>query len=478
MAQHPPPAYDLQRSEGNVGAGMDGGGHHIHPSQSVDYSEATATTATGAGASYQAPRAAVPSPPRGGGSASAEASSEAQYRDSTETVREMHLALLHLLSNPEEFQRAASYRGRIPDFASAVGGGDRSTLASWNASYDDGTDVGTDSGGGSDDTHPPLPYLVFAEDAEVVLPQAHTASQLFGLERAAGIELEAAAGVPALSQLFLRWLALMPGGDHCSVIEPPGLTVMRIAGGRYRCTAAHRAVWTWSTEFLPEVFGSPASSRDDDEEGNGAKRKERRSSRQATSPAAAAAAVAAGSVGPVSPPRGSPPRSDEELHMGDLVSMTVVDVFETDTDGRLLSYCPTFDNRDIRKTTPAAERLRKGGETMRRGMKVAARSTAAAKMNQAAGILGRMSMRAAVQVKDKIAEEIQHRKETGGDGGKSPAAKAGTPPKAGDAAKDAKANGSVDEEDGEGTVQRTPGVAVDATGGGGGGGDDGLDRSR
>ena len=49
-------------------------------------------------------------------------------------------------------------------------------------------------------------FVVFADDAEVVLPQAHTASQLFGIEKVEGIELEAAAGIPALSQLFLRWL--------------------------------------------------------------------------------------------------------------------------------------------------------------------------------------------------------------------------------------------------------------------------------
>jgi hypothetical protein len=48
--------------------------------------------------------------------------------------------------------------------------------------------------------------VVFADDAEVVLPQAHTASQLFGLERLEGVELEAAAGIHGISQLFLRWL--------------------------------------------------------------------------------------------------------------------------------------------------------------------------------------------------------------------------------------------------------------------------------
>ena len=89
----------------------------------------------------------------------------------------------------------------------------------------------------------PLPHQIFAPDAEVVLPPALTASQLFGIERITGIELEAAAGITGLSQLFLRWLALMPEGDHMNVIDPPGLTVMKISGGGYRVTGAHRVVW-------------------------------------------------------------------------------------------------------------------------------------------------------------------------------------------------------------------------------------------
>ena len=52
----------------------------------------------------------------------------------------------------------------------------------------------------------PLAHQIFASDAEVVLPQALTASQLFGIERVKGIELEAAAGIAGLSHLFLRWL--------------------------------------------------------------------------------------------------------------------------------------------------------------------------------------------------------------------------------------------------------------------------------
>jgi hypothetical protein len=151
------------------------------------------------------------------------------YHDATATVHEMHLALLYLLSNPEEFQRALQLHP--PRGAT--------TLQEWNAEYE--SDTTTDVQG---EATTPLPFVVFADDAEVVLPQAHTASQLFGIERVEGIELEAAAGVPALSQLFLRWLALMPSGDHLNIIDPPGLTVMRIAGGRYRVTAAHRVVWT------------------------------------------------------------------------------------------------------------------------------------------------------------------------------------------------------------------------------------------
>jgi hypothetical protein len=148
----------------------------------------------------------------------------------------MHLALLYLLSNPEEFQKAL--QERPPRGAT--------TLAQWNEEYD--TEASVNTGGDTISVYPgtstPLPFVVFSDAAEVVLPQAHTASQLFGVERVEGIELEAAAGVPAISQLFLRWLALMPGADHLNIIDPPGLTVMRIAGGRYRVTAAHRVVWT------------------------------------------------------------------------------------------------------------------------------------------------------------------------------------------------------------------------------------------
>jgi len=107
----------------------------------------------------------------------------------------------------------------------------------------------------------------------------------------------------------------MPGGDHLNLINPPGLTVMRIAGGRYRVTAAHRVVWTWMNEFaaLAEAHGHDEV---------------------------------------------------EQLQAGDLVTMTIVDVFETDNQGKLLSYCPTFDNRAVHKTNPATETIRKSSSKL------------------------------------------------------------------------------------------------------------------
>lgn len=147
-----------------------------------------------------------------------------QPNDATSVVHEMHLALLYLLSNPEEFQRALAAR---PSRGAT-------TLHEWNAEYEDNesladtnvTDSYSLSGPETTTSHyhastnnnttnanttTPLPFVVFADDAEVVLPAAFSASQLFGLEKVTGMELEAAAGLPALSQLFLRWLALMPG---------------------------------------------------------------------------------------------------------------------------------------------------------------------------------------------------------------------------------------------------------------------------
>ena len=124
------------------------------------------------------------------------------HADATKSIHETHLALLYLLSNAEEFERAVTN----PVVRAT-------TLAQWNAEYGDNESLTTEAEPIQPPQPPsqtssttPLPYVIFADDAEVVLPQAHTASQLFGVETITGMELEAAAGVTALSQLFLRWL--------------------------------------------------------------------------------------------------------------------------------------------------------------------------------------------------------------------------------------------------------------------------------
>lgn len=136
-----------------------------------------------------------------------------------------------------------------------------------------------------------------------------------------------------------RLTALMPGGDHLNIIDPPGLTVMRIAGGRYRVTAAHRVLWTWMNEFAPLTGPVTALS--------------------------STASPGTGSHGSITSHNTGTGQAKEEavnqLQVGDLVSMTIVDVFETDNQGKLLSYCPTFDNRAIMKTHATTETLRRGG---------------------------------------------------------------------------------------------------------------------
>ena len=137
--------------------------------------------------------------------------------------------------------------------------------------------------------------------------------------------------------MIVPFPALMPGGDHLNMIDPPGLTVMKIAGGRYRVTAAHRVVWTWMNEFVPLS------------------------------------------------------RSDEvnSLQIGDLVTMTIVDVFETDNQGKLLSYCPTFDNRAIHKTHTTTETLRKKSSQAMSLLGRARKSETASKFFRSAQIMAK-----------------------------------------------------------------------------------------
>lgn len=286
-----------------------------------------------------------------------------RHQDATDIVHEMHLALLYLLSNPDEFKK--SLNDTHPHHRGAT------TLDEWNADIEEEDDTESVMTAGGVSTA--LPYIVFADDAEVVLPQAHTASQLFGIEKIDGIELEAAAGIPALSQLFLRWLALMPGGDHLNIIDPPGLTVMKIAGARYRVTAAHRVVWTWKNEFA-SIFDEKLSNIEE-----------------------------------------SPSHQDESssLQIGDLVTLTIVDVFETDNQGKLLSYCPTFDNRDIRKTNQTAETIRKSSRSLfsilGRAQKAVAKSEVNKRASKQISKMGLMehARNFGENVKHKVDEAVQ-----------------------------------------------------------------------
>jgi hypothetical protein len=158
----------------------------------------------------------------------------------------------------------------------------------------------------------------------------------------------------------------MPSGDHLNIIDPPGLTVMRIAGGRYRVTAAHRVVWTWMNEFASISLGGATI------------RKEETVAEKASS-----------------------------LQMGDLVTLTIVDVFETDNQGRLLSYCPTFDNKKIKKTNPASETIRKSSQKFFSMMGKAHKAVAKSEVNRRASAqLHKMGL---MQHARNVAENVKHR---------------------------------------------------------------------
>jgi len=156
----------------------------------------------------------------------------------------------------------------------------------------------------------------------------------------------------------------MPGGDHLNIIDPPGLTVMKIAGGRYRVTAAHRVVWTWMNEFASMSFDESVPDR-------------------------------------------SSPEHESSLQVGDLVTLTVVDVFETDNQGKLLSYCPTFDNRDIRKTNQTAETLRKSSNKIFSILGKAKKAVAKSEVNKKAS--EQISKMGLMQHAKNVAENVKHK---------------------------------------------------------------------
>ena len=106
--------------------------------------------------------------------------------------------------------------------------------------------------------------------------------------------------------------------------------------------------------------------------------------------------------------------NEADFDFGDLVTMTIIDVFETDASGKLLSYCPTFDNRAVHKTPEMAERIRKGASQLRETMEVVANSPAGKTVNEASRRFGSMSLRAAVVVGNAVVNKIQHRTQSGG----------------------------------------------------------------
>jgi hypothetical protein len=90
----------------------------------------------------------------------------------------------------------------------------------------------------------------------------------------------------------------------------------------------------------------------------------------------------------VRPPEGNV----HKLQVGDLVTMTIVDVFETDNQGKLLSYCPTFDNRAVHKTHHTGEAIRKSSSKFYAMLSKAQKSRLATNVMQRAGSLAQ-SMR-------------------------------------------------------------------------------------
>lgn len=155
---------------------------------------------------------------------------------------------------------------------------------------------------------------------------------------------------------YYGYLALMPGGDHLNIIDPPGLTVMRIAGGRYRVTAAHRVVWTWMNEFAQLTMNKNHT----------ATITKSGSSSPTSSPLRGTSCSTVNTTAANRRKNAIHNGGDavDQLQIGDLVTMTIVDVFETDSNGKLLSYCPTFDNRAVMKTNATGEAFRKSSSKM------------------------------------------------------------------------------------------------------------------
>ena len=110
--------------------------------------------------------------------------------------------------------------------------------------------------------------------------------------------------------------------------------------------------------------------------------------------------------------------SHAQVKFGDLVSMTIVDVFETDLNGKLLSYCPTFDNRCVAKTNPTIERIYKESNKLLTTVNVVRHSEAGKTVEKAASALckyaGQAAFTVAETVKETITKQVIERTQSGG----------------------------------------------------------------
>jgi hypothetical protein len=95
------------------------------------------------------------------------------------------------------------------------------------------------------------------------------------------------------------------------------------------------------------------------------------------------------------------------LQIGDLVTLTIVDVFETDNQGKLLSYCPTFDNRAVRKTNQASETIRKSSHKFFAMLGKAQKAVAKSEVNKKA--TEQLQKMGIMQHAKNVAENVKHR---------------------------------------------------------------------
>jgi len=122
---------------------------------------------------------------------------------------------------------------------------------------------------------------------------------------------------------------------------------------------------------------------------------------------------------------------EDRLQVGDLVTMTIVDVFETDNNGKLLSYCPTFDNRRVHKTSATNEAMRKSSAKIMSRLSIMSNSHTAAMVNQSIGHVANLGISAAKSVATSVQRSVNKQLENIGS---SPSRQA--TPKPGVSAKD------------------------------------------